>query len=314
MSTPENVQVTEFDAMQIVEEELLGPASLPARIRRGESLDHEGLERLRAALEFLDNEWRYHSSVPKVVARALVDVKTMMASGTALSEHDRDDIEDAVEEIVALGYSAFSVPSAQLTATTFSERLAYARTIFRFVARREVAKLPPGALAFDVSSRAKPPLVKLSPFYPHGGIPVPGMPGTYSDSVEGVWQGLKVMSGEIDPAYFTGKGRKRRGRPEGHRHGERLVGYVEARQTIYIPAYAYAWRECVGTDVRRRLFEPAARGVTQYFFDFEHNGDPSDPSAPLAHSSVLVDLLAREFAMAMDVGATPTPSGAQSDR
>jgi predicted DCC family thiol-disulfide oxidoreductase YuxK len=38
----------------------------------------------------------------------------------------------------------------------------------------------------------------------HGGIPVPGMDGTTSDTVEGVWQGLKVIRGQIATRYFRG--------------------------------------------------------------------------------------------------------------
>ena len=36
-----------------------------------------------------------------------------------------------------------------------------------------ILKKYPGAILADVTSSAKDGLVKLSPFYPHGGIPVP---------------------------------------------------------------------------------------------------------------------------------------------
>ncbi len=48
-------------------------------------------------------------------------------------------------------------------------------------------QVPRGALVFDVSSHADEPLCRLSPFYAHGDIPVPGMPGVTSASVEGIW-------------------------------------------------------------------------------------------------------------------------------
>ena len=35
----------------------------------------------------------------------------------------------------------------------------------------------------------------LSPFYPHGGIPIPFSGSVTSQSVEGIWQGLKVGLG-----------------------------------------------------------------------------------------------------------------------
>ena len=49
----------------------------------------------------------------------------------------------------------------------------------------------PGALIVDVTSKGPMPWMKFSPFYPHGGIPVPFSPGYVSESVEGIWQGLK---------------------------------------------------------------------------------------------------------------------------
>ncbi len=54
----------------------------------------------------------------------------------------------------------------------------------------------PGALIIDVTSRGTEPWIRLSPFYPHGGIPVPGHPDLASQSVEGVWQALMVFPAE----------------------------------------------------------------------------------------------------------------------
>ncbi|MGN0088780.1 MAG: DUF6939 family protein [Candidatus Limimorpha sp.] len=45
----------------------------------------------------------------------------------------------------------------------------------------------------DVTSQARDGLVRLSPFYPHGGIPVPFSEGYTAACVEGIWQGLKVV-------------------------------------------------------------------------------------------------------------------------
>ena len=167
---------------------------------------------------------------------------------------------------------------------------------FVFVPRKRVAELPPGAVVYDVSSRGKPPFVKLSPFFPHGLIPVPGHAGKTADSVEGIWQGLKLLDGVTDESYFTGKGRKRRGRPSGHLFEGRSLGYVEARRLIYVPAYTHLWRECIGNDLRRLFHDMAASGRPQYFYDFESNGDVDDPRSPLAHASVLVTLLRDDFA------------------
>lgn len=49
------------------------------------------------------------------------------------------------------------------------------------------------ARIIDVTSRSSEPWVHFSPFYPHGNIPVPLSPGYVGESVEGIWQGLKVF-------------------------------------------------------------------------------------------------------------------------
>ena len=111
-----------------------------------------------------------------------------------------------------------------------------------------ILKKYPGAILVDVTSKAKYELVKLSPFYPHGGIPVPFTEGMTATCVEAIWQGLKVFeSADVDVSLFnngTMKGLKRTirrfGKPLGHRkgvYGKELLDYVEARKQIYIPTY-----------------------------------------------------------------------------
>ncbi len=56
-----------------------------------------------------------------------------------------------------------------------------------------ILKKYPEAVILDVTSKAKDEMVKLSPFYPHWGIPIPFTPGRYASCVEAVWQGLKVF-------------------------------------------------------------------------------------------------------------------------
>ena len=71
----------------------------------------------------------------------------------------------------------------------------------------------PGAILVDVTSKATDGLVKLSPFYPHGDIPVPFSEGYTASCVEGIWQGLKVFEHcDVDTSLFsntTMKGLKR---------------------------------------------------------------------------------------------------------
>ena len=76
-----------------------------------------------------------------------------------------------------------------------------------------ILKKYPDAIIADVTSKAKDGLVRLSPFYPHGGIPVPFSEGYTAACVEGIWQGLQVFENEdIDISMFlndTMKGIKR---------------------------------------------------------------------------------------------------------
>lgn len=155
---------------------------------------------------------------------------------------------------------------------------------------------PAGTHWIDVSSTAEPPLDTLSPFHPHGGIPIPGMPGRTADSVEGVWQGLKVIGGDIAPRFFEGAGQKRVGKPAGHRFGDsgRLLGLVDARRRIYIPTYEWMLEHRVDPRVLDTFVARAFRGVPQFFHDREDNGS-IDKDRPLAHARVLVDFLNRRI-------------------
>ena len=66
-----------------------------------------------------------------------------------------------------------------------------------------ILKEYPNAILADVTSGAKDGLVRLSPFYPHGGIPVPFSEGYTATCVEAIWQGLKVFeSCDVDVEMF----------------------------------------------------------------------------------------------------------------
>jgi hypothetical protein len=53
----------------------------------------------------------------------------------------------------------------------------------------------------DVTSHGNESWVRFSPFYLHGGIPMPNTLGETAQSVEGLWQGLKVFErADVDPS------------------------------------------------------------------------------------------------------------------
>lgn len=151
----------------------------------------------------------------------------------------------------------------------------------------------PGAVIADVTSHSGDDLVKLSPFYPHGGIPVPFSEGFTATCVEAVWQGLKVFEGaDVDTSLFlndTMKNLKRTvrrfGRPLGHRkgvYGKELLGYVEARKQIYLPTYKWVLENKVPRIIER--LREASKTKTIVLLDYETNCDVDDPRKPLSHA------------------------------
>ena len=156
-----------------------------------------------------------------------------------------------------------------------------------------ILKKYPNAIIADVTSQAKDGLVRLSPFYPHGGILVPFSEGYTSTCVEGIWQGLKVFENEdIDISMFlndTMKGIKRtvrkHGRVLGHRkgvHGTEILGYVEAKHQIYIPAYRWML-EYRAMDIIERL-RKASETKTIVLLDYNTCCNVDDETKPLSHA------------------------------
>jgi hypothetical protein len=162
-----------------------------------------------------------------------------------------------------------------------------------FVPYRLRDQLPAGVVVYDVSTYGEHPFCTLSPMWPHGGIPVPGMPGTTSDSVEGIWQGLKVMGGKTAPRFFSGRGHKRRGKPLGHRYGDKLLGIVEAREKIYRVAYEWMLAHRADPALIAGFVDRAFAGTRQHFHDVSNNGSIGDPDEGWAHAAVLVQYLNR---------------------
>lgn len=162
-----------------------------------------------------------------------------------------------------------------------------------------ILKEYPDAKIFDVTSRGE--FKRLSPFYPHGGIPVPFSGSVTSQSVEGIWQGLKVFKSEgVDISKFDNtsmKGLKRRGICLGHQKGlgsKELLGYIDARKKIYIPSYNWMLENKCGEDlkiIRHHL------GETIIFLDYDTNDDVEDTSKPLSHASLIKKYLENNRAL-----------------
>lgn len=152
------------------------------------------------------------------------------------------------------------------------------------------------AIIADVTSKAQDALAKLSPFYPHGGIPVPNSEGYTATCVEAIWQGLKVFeTADIDTEMFrNGTMRnikrtvRRFGKPLGHRYGvgsQELLSYIDARKRIYIPTYRWVLENKV-MHIIERLRE-ASKTKTVILLDYDTNADVDNPRKPLSHASLV---------------------------
>ena len=159
-----------------------------------------------------------------------------------------------------------------------------------------ILKKHPNAIIADVTSQAKDGLVRLSPFYPHGGIPVPFSEGYTAMCVEGIWQGLKVFEDEdIDISVFsndTMKGIKRtvrkHGQVLGHRkgvHGTEILEYVEAKHLIYIPTYRWML-EHKAMNIIERL-RKASETKTIVLLDYNTSCTVDDETKPLSHAYLI---------------------------
>lgn len=159
-----------------------------------------------------------------------------------------------------------------------------------------ILKLYPDSIICDVTSQAKDGLVKLSPFYPHCGIPVPFSEGWTATCVEAIWQGLKVFaSADVDTEMFkndTMKNIKRTvrrfGKPLGHRkgvNGTELLGYIDARKQIYIPTFRWVLENKVA-DIIAKMKE-TANTKTIVLLDYDTNSDVDNPAKPLSHAYLI---------------------------
>ena len=162
--------------------------------------------------------------------------------------------------------------------------------------QEKLLKEYPEAIVIDVTSKGEGEWQKLSPFYPHGGIPVPFSDEATSMSVEGIWQGLKVFeSTDIDKNSFrngTMKGIKRtvrtKGKCLGHRkgvNGKELLGYIEARKEIYVPSYNWVLENKCQEQIKKIRIMSHSKPVI--LLDYDTNDDVENPTKPLSHASLI---------------------------
>jgi hypothetical protein len=162
-----------------------------------------------------------------------------------------------------------------------------------------ILKQYPDAEIIDVTSKGE--YKTLSPFYPHGGIPIPFSGTVTGQSVEGIWQGLKVFEHEgIDFSCFENKTMKNlkrtvrtHGKCLGHQKGlgsKQLLGYLTARRDIYVPTYNWMLEHKCQKELQE-FKELLEAGKTIVFLDYNTNENVFDPSSPLSHASLIKQYL-----------------------
>ena len=155
----------------------------------------------------------------------------------------------------------------------------------------------PDAIIIDVTEQADGGWVKLCPLYPHGDIPVPFSPGYLADSVEGIWEGLKVFEHEgvslkaMHIMGMTGIKRvsKRLGAYLGHQKGmesDELLDEVEARKLIYVPTYEWVLENrCKSLIEKLRIYSESGVVV---LLDNDTNSDIENTKKALSPASLIV--------------------------
>ena len=157
----------------------------------------------------------------------------------------------------------------------------------------------PNADILDITSASTAHYAQiLSPFYPHGGIPVPFTPGMYATCVEAIWQGLKVFQNvDVDVEMFKNDTMKwlkrtvrRFGPPLGHRkgvYGKELLNYFDARMQIYLPTYKWVLDNI--EEVHHVIMRIAERSKTHdiVLLDYNTNVEFRDVTSPLSHAGLV---------------------------
>lgn len=157
----------------------------------------------------------------------------------------------------------------------------------------------PNAYILDITSSSKLSYAQLlSPFYPHGNIPIPFSPHSFAMSVEGIWQGLKVFTScGIDTSMFyndTMKGLKRTvrrfGQPLGHQKGinsTELLSYFDARMQIYLPSYKWVLDNVPRVHAIIERIAERAKSNDIVLLDYNTNDDYRDLSSPMSHAGLV---------------------------
>lgn len=157
----------------------------------------------------------------------------------------------------------------------------------------------PNADILDITSSSDYKYAQLlSPFYPHGNIPIPNTPGLKATCVEAVWQGLKVFrTADVDFDTFKNdtmhnlkRTVRKYGPPIGHRYGafsNQILNYFEARMLIYLPTYKYVLDNVPEVHKIVEKIKARAEDHVVILLDYNTNTDFRDTTKPLSHAELV---------------------------
>ena len=157
----------------------------------------------------------------------------------------------------------------------------------------------PNAEILDVTSKSPHNSARiLSPFYPHGNIPIPFTDNMTASCVESIWQGLKVFNNaDVDIKCFeinTMSGIKRSirkyGIPLGHRkgvYGNVILNYFDARILIYIPTYKWILENIESVINTIRRIKELSKTKDVVLLDYNSNIEFRNTSSPLSHAGLI---------------------------
>ncbi len=184
-----------------------------------------------------------------------------------------------------------------------------------------IEKQYPGAYILDVTSSSNIEEIKiLSPFYPHGNIPIPGdSNGMTAMSVEGVWQGLKVFESEgICMDSFKNasmKNIKRTIKTHGHLighqygiHGKEILSYLDARLKIYLPTYLWVLENVESVKNLISRIKKFSQTNNIVLLDYNTNQNYLDLKSPLSHAGLIKSYIENKYPLKNSVTESKTPA------
>ena len=127
----------------------------------------------------------------------------------------------------------------------------------------------------------------------------------FSLTVEGIWQGFKIINNQTDETLFDQERVKKR-RTQNYsetvfKYGEKVINLVDARRKIFLPSHFYKLDNCVPQQFTDNLIRAHKGGITQYFYDVDDNPFIGDSSSSYSHSDALIRWIKHKLDVEQDL-------------